>query len=245
MKKSSLFALSLASLVGLVGCGKSEGGFSAKSLDKKAASIAKAYWVDGTIEDRSNAILSFKQELTVSGSYVEAYGLDAPGKYVAEDSFHIAYDDAAYEWNVDPQEGEEWSQDDLDEAAETISASYLNYTTSFIAYLVANSCSYDEKGNFICSYFQELEAQVKADGLKVSFSGKPLSWGYSGSFSGTEEGVEYSGKQKDKFVYDSEGYMTAYESYYECTDKGVEAPELDGYVLNVLTFSIEYLFPNE
>lgn len=245
MKKSSLFALSLASLVGLVGCGKSEGGFSAKSMDKKAASIVKAYWIDGTIEDRSNAILSFRQELTVSGSYVEAYEVDAPGKYVAEDSFHIAYNEATYEWEVDPQEGEEWSPEDLAEAAETINESYLNYTTSFLAYFAMSGCKYDEKENFVCSFFQELEAQMKASGAKVSFSGKPLSWGYSGSFSGTEEGVDYSGKQKDKYVYDSEGFMTAYESYYECTDKGVEASELDGYVLNVLSFSIEYLFPNE
>ena len=241
MKKSSLLALSLASLVALVGCGKESSGSTPKALDKKAAKLAVDYFVEGTIPEAVKAILSFKQEVTISGSYAdEEY---PAGTYKFEGSFHIAYNSETYEWEVDPQEGEEWSEEDLADAAEVIEAAGLQYTVSVIPYLVYNYMGYDEEEGYYCTYFQEYAEYLAEYDAKLQTSLSPISWGYDVKQSGEDEeqGVSYVYKYGDHYEYNKYGYLTKYETYEYEKDKGLEDASLDGVMSEKESFSIKYL----
>ena len=250
MKKSSLLSLSLVSLVALVGCGK-KGSASPKDLDKKVTALVNKYFIDGTITDPLTAVLTVTQELEIRGYYAVMNDME-PGKYTDKASFHIAYNQASYEWEVDPQEGEEWTEEELDAAAELIEDAQLQYIASAIFYLPIYNSAYemDEEGERVVStsYFQEFKEEIEEyDGYFCSFGTDPLSWGYGYTYEGEVEdpGLSYQGKQSVSYTYNSKGFLTKFVDSSSESTKGFEDRELDGKFVEKSTYSIKYLSYDE
>ena len=246
MKKSSLLSLSLVSLVALVGCGK-KGSASPKDLDKKVTSLCNGYFIDGKITDPLTAVLTVSQSLEITGYYAVLNDME-PGKYSNKVSFNIAYNPASYEWEVDPQEGEEWSEEDLEAAAELIEDAQLQYISSAIFYLPIYNSSYEmnEEGTKIAStsYFQEMKEEMdEYEGYFCSFNTDPISWGYGYTYEGevADPGLTYSGKQSVSYTYNSKGFLTKFVDSSSESTKGIEDRELDGKLVEKNTYSIKYL----
>ena len=257
MKKSSLLAISLASLVGLVSCGKESSAVSPKELDAKCAKIVYKQFLGGGRAQPLTAKLSYKRHLEVYGSYA----VDDEGQPMEEGAYEswfecqIRYDSESYSWSVDPLEGEEWTEEEIEWAQGVIDEdSGLQYTVSDLAYFTASSCEYDaEKDKMTCTYFQEMSEDYKEPGYGFSVSVNPLGWGFTFSGSGDDSETDpetgevtpatltWKGKMADAYTYDKNGFMTGYVSKYQEVDKGIEDPSLDGKIIDNISFKVKYL----
>ena len=261
MKKSSLLAISVASLVALVGCGK-QASASAKDLDKKAAALFTQFYEGSIPEEALTAVFSYQQTLKVSGSSAtETY---PAGTYNFDGSFHIKYNSTSYEWEVDPQEGEEWTPADIEEMNELVNdyeyGAQMGYTVAHLPYLVYSAIDLDEDRNFVCTYFQDQEETYKALEekyadvnlkFKFSYGTSPLAWsmGYTQSGDDAEEGeaatYKWKAETSDSYTYDKYGFMTKLVKFQSEEIKGISDRELDGSFSIKETYSIQYLTYSE
>ena len=214
MKKSSLLALSLASLVGLVSCGKDSGGPSKVSPRKFDSTfynnILKIYQKEGTIKHHDHAIMTFEQSWDDSGVFAEqdAYYGDKAKNSIKWDA-HIVEgeDEEGYAvWSVDEPE---WSEEEV-AAAQQVLDSY-----SYLGYIIANLLNpiyyeYAGMAQYLTDYPEDPEEEWEDDGTYTFFVSPYL-------IKQAYEGEADDGETEDfTFAYEYKGAMAyTYNKYGE------------------------------
>ena len=251
MKKRSLLALSLVSLVSLVGCGKDGGSakISGSAFDDLVAAQFGLYYVGmetGDFEEDPYTLATVKFDLSVKYSA----SWSPTGEKVdnhEKGEFKCVYDAASYAWSVDPDAG--YSEEDLE------FYSYILESESLYCPLGAVSWVYPVY--YGTKYSEYLLETFSEEGDSVSFNAAPgFTTGYKGSETEEEEvtpeegeaytvEVKYSweGGQSMKYA-DRYGFVTYSETHYSEKASSSEK-SLAGSMSYSYKYSISYSNPVE
>ena len=177
MKKRSLLALSLVSLVSLVGCGKDGASgavkCSAATFDDLVSAQFGLYYIDSDIGDFGDylyAEVSYSLEQVITGSYLdpeddpEDYNWKLKGKFIA------VQDLSSYSWSVDPDQGyTEEELEDYDFALEDAPLGYVSWAAA--VYSGMKMGAYYES---LCEPTEDPETgELIPSGYSVSFTTAP------------------------------------------------------------------------
>ena len=241
MKKSSLLALSLVSLVALVGCGKKDAGgakkVSAEDFDAKGEAIQEE-WDEKSAEDPEfdpfhyYAKIDYKYSAKVTGTYIDP---NVPsGKYSSKASFHVIYSGG---WVIDPDEAEEYDEEDL----------------AVIDEIISDAFSYDNYPFYgVATYFEEYyAAQIEAGAMKFEWYlpfKAVLSQFFAGEFTEPDPDdpeadpipATYSGSFVETIKWNDSGETTYYQSVEKYEEKYEGHPELDCSYVETYEYKITY-----
>ena len=190
MKKSSLLALSLASLVGLVGC--NNGGGSSKHAKASPASFDKfcsdalERWNNDEYTLLGTGTFTYSFKYNCDGYYVDELGNKPSGS--GSFSFGVILgedEDGDYIWLPDPDE--EWESEEEYEAAQE----YLDDACFTLEYFWA-PWMYTDMGSLIAEIFADYNPQ---------FYSNPNSFSFTQQGSGKSEGIKYEYKDVQEFFY--------------------------------------------
>lgn len=240
MKKSSLLALALASLVSLVGCGKKDAGakkVSAEDWDAKGEAIQEE-WAEKAEEDPEfdpyhyYAKLDYKYSAKVTGTYVDP---EVPsGKYSSKASFHVLYSGG---WMLDPDEAEEYDEESLYAIDEIISDAF-----SYDSYPFYGFATYLEE------YYAE---QIEAGAMKTEWYlpyKAVLSQFFAGDFTEPDPDdpeadpipATYGGSFVETIKWNNSAEVTYYQSVEKYEEKYEGHPELDRSYVETYEYKITY-----
>ena len=180
MKKRSLLAISLVSLVGLVGCGKQASGAAAKCSGAAFDDIVFAQYgvfygslvttdyFDGTYEPYNFCVVSYDISNTFSGYYAEYYGVEDGYSESNKGSFEDVTDEDGY-WMVNPDA--DYSEEELEEYE------YILDQWTYLGYFNNYSWFYLNQYQIAWGAYLEEEAKYYEDDdsydLSVSFTTAP------------------------------------------------------------------------
>ena len=231
MKKRSLLAVSLASLVSLVGCGKDGGVSSCSAKEYDTLTFAQFGVFYGGLmsetlpfgyEAYNFCKVSYEISTSISGQYLlDYYGLEEDYKETIKGSFEVVLDESS-DWVVNPDV--EYSDEQLGEI-DFVLEEYCNF-----GYLSLYSWGYlYSQYQGWGAYLEESEEMAAEDDewdFKASFNTAP---GYSYTSKETYEYLDGEGEdaqleERDIFLSkvsveynDLFGYMTKYESSDEAS----------------------------
>lgn len=263
MKKRSLLAISLVSLVGLVGCGKQASGAAAKcsaaAFDDLTAAQYGVYCFDNWSGkfadlDPDRAEIKFVMEQKVSGActnggYYESYSYKG--------SFLAVYDSESYEWSVD--EEQDYSEEDLELFSYVLYQSYIGSVSWIYAYQydIGMGAYYEAQCEYINEYYEGVNYSVSfttapAYTLKFKEAGDDTAWVYPEAEDDPEtEDVDESEPYEAEVTYTASGtesaafaqrygYCTYYLEEQTYSQKGVDDKAADGKYSTKFEYSIKY-----
>ena len=260
MKKRSLLAISLVSLVGLVGCGKQASGAAAKcsaaAFDdivsaQMGVMMGDAWSGDSEKYGPDRAEIKFVMEQKVSGACTEGGYYES---YSYKGSFLAVYDSG---WIVD--EEQEYSEEDLDLFGYILYETPIGYQSW--AYLYQRDAKYgaylEEQCAFINENYEGVDYSVSfttapSYTLKFKESGDDIAWVYPeveddpetediDESEPYEAEVTYTASGSESYAYAQRyGYCTYYLTEETYSQKGVDDKAADGKYSTKFEVSIKY-----
>ena len=233
MKKSSLLALSLTSLVALVGCGKSGSSgptkISGEKFDAELEAILEKYQ-DGTYALPVQAELTYEFSYKCSGYYVDVMGNKESGKGKVSFGIQLYSYQSHFYWDPIPEE--DWDEEDLAEARDIVSDAYLSYQ------VVQQQVYFTEMFWVPVMY---AGAFSSVSGLDFFKSPLGMKADQSGDFEEAELGIKGSYSLSEAWTYSKEALLTKFVSKYSESLKGISDSSISGKLSSSDTYSVKYV----